>query len=170
MSTSSKLLIILGIVALLTTAACARKPPPGKAPPKPVPIVTPSNGAIGMEPTGLAAIAAPSPPALITEAQVRSYVSSHRFPGVLASSNANVQSVTQLNAQQVSAVLKTAPIAVASQVPMWLVVLTGQFLFSGPPGPTSTFPVAVEVFNARTGQLMQYGGMMRAPQPPSRMP
>jgi hypothetical protein len=45
----------------------------------------------------------------------------------------------------------------------WLVLLTGRFTFAGPPGATPAFPVGVEVFDARTGNLLQAGGLPRLP-------
>jgi hypothetical protein len=83
--------------------------------------------------------------------------------GTLQATNVRIVSVTPLRNQQVSAALGTARIGVADQQPMWVVVLSGNFIFSGPPRASAVFPYAIEVFNARTGQLMQYGGLERAP-------
>jgi hypothetical protein len=44
-----------------------------------------------------------------------------------------------------------------------LILLTGRFTFSGPPGVTPAFPVGVEAFDARTGNLLQAGGLPRLP-------
>lgn len=159
---------VIAAAAVCFGAACVQRSPATK-PPKPVPIVRPPPGAVGIAATGAAAIAAPQtaqpgqPPSQITEADVRAYVSSHRVPGTIQATNVRILSATLVANQQVSSALGTPRIDVSDQQPMWVVLLSGKFTFSGPPRASAVFPYAVEVFNARTGQLMQYGGLGRAP-------
>jgi hypothetical protein len=75
-----------------------------------------------------------------------------------------ILSTNFISNQQVSSLLHSAPIGVADEEPMCVVILSGKFIFPGPPGSTPTFPIAVEVFDARTGNLMQVGGLPRPPQ------
>jgi len=154
---------LLAIGAALTLATgCARKEPAqGRTP---VPIVTPAPNATGMIATGSPAITPPSN-GPITDAQVRSYVLSHRVRHALRSTNVAVSSITFMSSAQVSALLHSAKLAVPDQQMMCLVIMTGTFVFPGPPGVTPTFPIGVEVFDARTGDLLQSGGLPRPPRP-----
>ena len=141
---------------------CARKAPAeGRTP---VPIVAPAANATGMAATGSPAITPPGN-GPITDAQVRSYVLSHRVRHALSATNVAVSSITFMTSGQVSTVLHSAKLAVPDHQLMCLVIMTGTFVFPGPPGVTPTFPIGVEVFDARTGNLLQSGGLPRPPRP-----
>jgi hypothetical protein len=148
------IVLTLTVIAGLTSGCT--KPLP--APPKPVAIAPMHAGEQGLRPVGAVALA-PAGGGLITEAQVRDYVSAHRIPRLLADPKASVREVSFVSGQQVSARLHSAPLPVAADEPLCLVILDGHFVFPGPPGQTPTFPVGVEVFDAKTGRLLQFGGM-----------
>jgi hypothetical protein len=148
-----------GAVVLLA-AGCMPYEPPGPTPP---PVVEPAPGASGMPSSGSVAIA-PLPNAPITAAQVRDYVLSHRVPGALRATNMAILSTNFVTHQQLRTLLHSARLGIPDQEQVCLVVMSGTFAFGGPPGQTPTFPFAIEVFDARTGNLLQYGGRPRAPQ------
>ena len=154
------LLILVGISA---SVGCKRQPQA----PEPVPITAPAPGSTGQPATGMAAIR-PEGNALITETQVRSYVSSHPMPGALQATNATIQSISFITSQQLRSTLHSANLGLSDDEPLCLVVLNGKFVFSGPPGQTPTFPIGVEVFDARSGNMLQHGGLLRPPQPSAR--
>jgi hypothetical protein len=155
--------LTLGLANLSVSAGCTRQP---KEPPKSVPVVEPAPGAAGSPATGSPAIT-PVANAQITEAQVRTYVLSHRLPRAEATNSAIV-SISFITSEQVSSLLHSAKIGVPDQDPMCLVVMSGTFVFPGPRGHTVTYPIAVAVFDARTGNLMQSGGLARPPQAGAR--
>jgi len=146
--------------ALSLAGGCAKQPPP------PVPVVEPAPGAVGLPATGRTAITAPAN-AQITDAQVRDFVMSHHVPRARAT-NVAIVSTSFISSEHVRTLLHSAKLGVPDQEPMCLVVMSGEFVFSGPPGQTLTFPIAVEVFDARTGNLLQYGGLPHPPQPVTR--
>jgi hypothetical protein len=158
-------LVILG--AVFGLASACKKQPPNNRKPTPVEVVQPAPGAVGALSTGGAAIA-PAANGPITDAQVRSYVVSHRVPAAVQATNLAVVSTSFITNQQVSDLLHTPKIGVADQEPMCLVILSGNFVFRGPRGTTAAFPVAVEVFDAQTGRLMQAGGLPSPPQSGAR--
>lgn len=147
---------LAGLV-LVAAGGCRRQ-----SPPKAVPIVEPGPGETGLVPSGRAAVT-PQGGQPITESQVRSYVQSHRLPGALQATDMAIVSVSFLTHQQVRALLHSANLGIPDEEPMCVVILSGKFVFSGPPGQTPTFPFGVEVFNARTGNFMQSGGLPRQP-------
>ncbi len=150
-------------LTLSLSAGCSRQP---KEPPKSVPVVEPAPGAAGSPASGVRAIT-PAANAQITETQVRSFVLSHHLPRVQAT-NVALVSVSFIPSQQVSSLLHSAKIGVPDQEPMCVVIMSGTFVFPGPPGHIVTYPIAVEVFDARTGNLMQSGGLAHAPQAGAR--
>jgi hypothetical protein len=155
--------LIVATVSLV--AGCATQTAPttqNTQPPKPAPIVQPEPGAASLPATGRVAIVAPNH-AQVTDDQVRSYVMAHGVPRTVLASNVAIVSTRLVSSQQVRTLLHSARLNVSDQEPMWLVILSGKFVFSGPPGQTPTFPIGVEVFDAQTGNLMQYGGLPRAP-------
>ena len=135
----------------------------GKRPPAPVASFEPDPAAVGKAASGRAAIAAPAANAQITEEQVRNYVTSHRLPHADAT-NVSIVSTRLLTHQEVRSLLHSANLGLPDNQQLWLVVMSGKFAFSGPPGANPTFPFAVEVFDARTGNLLQAGGLPHAPQ------
>jgi hypothetical protein len=147
-------------VSLGLLAGCT--PQRGQAPTPPA-IVEPAPGATGLPASGHAAIA-PSGPAGITDAEVRAFVLSHRVPAALQASDVAILSTSFVTAQEVRARLHSARLGLPDDAPLCLVVLSGRFVFSGPPGQTPTFPYGIEVFDARTGNLIQSGGMPRVPE------
>jgi hypothetical protein len=151
--------LVTGILSL--AAGCSKSSP---KPPNPVAPVEPSRGAVGQPPSGRPAIS-PPPNAQITETQVRSYVLSHRVPRALQATNMAIVSISFINSQQVRSLLHSPNLGIPDQEPMCLVILSGTFVFPGPPGTTPTFPIAIEVYDARTGNLLQSGGLPRPPQP-----
>ena len=144
-------------VALSFAAGC------GKRPPAAVGSFEPDPGAVGKPASGRAAIPVSPPNSQISDAQVRSYVTSHRIPHAQATDVA-ILSTSFITSQQVRSLLHSANLGLPDDEPMCVVVMSGKFVFSGPPGATPTFPIAVEVFDARTGNLLQAGGLPRAPQ------
>jgi len=156
------------LTALLLLAATS-VPPLGcnkkqrEAAPEPVPVAEPAPGSTGQPATGMTAIR-PASNALITEAQVRAYVSSHPMPGALRTANTSVQSIRFMSSQQVRSTLHSANLGLPDDAPLCLVLLNGQFVFPGPPGQTPTFSTGVEVFDVRTGNLLQHGGLLHPPQ------
>lgn len=154
--TNTSAILAAALLALLP--ACK----PTREAPKPVAVIPPAPGATGGAFTGHRAIT-PVGSNLITEAQVREYVGSHRVPGTLQASNASITSVKFLSSQQVRTLLHSANLGLSDDAPLCLVLLSGKFVFSGPPGQTPTFPVGDEVFDARTGNLLQWGGLPTAP-------
>jgi hypothetical protein len=160
---------ILLIVSMSVASACARKtnePTSSTKAPTPVPIVEPATGAVGLTASGVPAIAVAAAGSKITQSDVREYVLSHPLPGKIKTANVTIVSTTFLPNQEVSAMLHTPRIGVSAQEAMCVVVLSGKFTFSGPPKASATFPIAVEVFNARTGHLVQYGGLSHPPRLP----
>jgi hypothetical protein len=149
-------------ITLSLVVGCKKDPTASARAPKTVAIVEPAPGAAGAHASGGAAI---SPPAngQITDEQVRSYVLAHRVPPAVEATNVAVVSTSFITSQEVSSLLHTARIALPDQAPMCLVVLSGRFSFRGPGGATATFPMAIEVFDARTGRLMQTGGLSSPP-------
>jgi hypothetical protein len=150
-------------LTLSLSTGCARQP---KEPPKTVPVVEPAPGAAGSPASGIRAIT-PAASAQITETQVRSFVLSHHVPRAQAT-NLAIVSVSFITSEQVRSLLHSPKIGVPDQEPMCVVIMSGTFVFSGPPGHTVTYPIAVEVFDARTGNLMQSGGLARPPQAGAR--
>jgi hypothetical protein len=160
---------ILLFVSMSVASACARKlnePTSSTKAPTPVPIVEPATGAVGLTASGVPAIAVAAAGSKITHSDVREYVLSHPLPGTIKTANVTIVSTTFLPNNGVSTMLHTPRIGVSAQEAMCVVVLSGQFTFSGPPKASATFPIAVEVFDARTGHLMQYGGLSHPPRPP----
>jgi hypothetical protein len=160
---------ILLMGAMNVATACARKPnepTSSTKAPTPVPIVEPAVGAVGLAASGVPAIAVAIGSSTITQSDVREYVLSHPLPGTIKTANVTIVSTTFLPNHGVSTMLHTPRIGVSAQEVMCVVVLSGKFTFSGPPKASATFPIAVEVFNARTGHLMQYGGLSHPPRPP----
>lgn len=153
---------VLGLVAGLGVVMGCTPQPRGEAP-VPPPIVAPAPGATGLPAVGHAAIV-PAGGAGITDAEVRAYVLSHRVPATLQASDVAILSTSFVTAQEVRARLHSAKLGLPDNAPLCLVVLSGKFVFSGPPGQTPTFPIGIEVFDARTGNLIQSGGMPRAPE------
>jgi hypothetical protein len=139
-------------------AGCASHAPTA---PRPVPVVPPASGATGLTATGERAITPPN--GLITDAQVRSYVLSHPVPRALSATNIAIKSISFLPSSRVSALLHSASLDVPAQEPICLVLMTGTFVFAGPPGGSPTFPVGVEAFDAKTGNLLQAGGLPALP-------
>lgn len=152
--------VLLATVGVVLGVGCSSQG--FTVPPKPVPIVSPASGPVEANATGETAIVPPAS-GRITTAQVRSYVLSHRIPRALEATGIVIKSISFLPSEQVSALLHTAPIDVPARQPTYLVLMTGTFVFSGPPGQTPTFPVGVEVFNANTGNMLQAGGLPTLP-------
>lgn len=160
MRTHASMLLIALTLSLV--AGCKKDPTTSARAPKPVAIVEPAPGAVGAHASGGAAIVPPAN-GQITDEQVRSYALAHRVPPAVEATNMAIVSTNFITNQEVSSALHTAKIGVPDQEPMVLVVLSGRFSFRGPGGATSTFPMAIEVFNARTGRLMQTGGLSSPP-------
>ena len=151
--------VLLVGAALILVGGCKKQT---KQPPKPVAVVEPSPGATGLHASGQPAISPPSN-AQISDAQVRSFVMSHHVPRAEAK-NLAIVSTSFISSAEVSSLLHTAKIDVPDQEPTCLVVMSGDFVFSGPPGRAFKFPIAIEVFDAKTGNLLQYGGLAHPPQ------
>jgi hypothetical protein len=154
---------ILLVASLSLLGRCKKQKQPSEVP-KPVPIVPTAPGAVAMPVSGRPAIA-PANNAPITEAQVRSYVASHGFPHTVTASSVAIQSVTFMTSQQVRSLLHSANLGFPDQESLCLVILTGKFIVSGPSKQTVAYPVGDMVFHARTGNLLQYGALPRAPEP-----
>jgi hypothetical protein len=157
-------LMLLG-VALSLVAGCATQSngiPRSAAPPPPLPEKQFAAGAAPASWTGAAAIV-PPPDSPITDAQVRAYVLSHRVPLTVNATNVAVVSTSFVSSRKVSDLLQTPRMGVPDEEPMCLVVMSGKFVFGGPPGANPTYPVGVEVFDARTGNVLQVGGMLSPP-------
>ncbi len=154
----------LATAATLLSAGCMGQPM-GRQPPTPVPVVEPAAGATGAPVSGATAIA-PQPGAQISDAQIHDFVMVHRVPGALAT-NLTIVSTNLVTHQQLRAILHSANLGLADRAPLYLVVMSGTFVFSGPPGQKPTYPYAIEVFDARTGNLLQIGGLPRAPRLPA---
>lgn len=154
---SAALLVAVGVVL---GAGCGNQG--STPPPRPVPIASLASGPAEGSVTGETGIV-PAASGRITSTQVRNYILSHRVPQALTATNIVIRSISFLSSEQVSALLHTAPIDVPAQQPMCLVVMTGTFVFAGPPGQTPAFPVGVEVFDASTGNLLQAGGLPALP-------
>jgi hypothetical protein len=150
---------LLAIAVAGLGAGCASQAP---AAPRPVPVVPPAADSTGLAATGERAIS-PAPGGRITSAQVRRYVRSHRIPQALTAASIAIESISFRTSSQISSLLHTAGLEVPAREPACLVLMTGTFRFSGPPGETPTFPVGVEVFDARTGNLLQAGGLPALP-------
>jgi hypothetical protein len=155
--------LLLICAALILIGGCKRQ---AKEPPQPVTVVEPNPGAPGLHASGQPAIS-PSGNAQISDAQVRNFVMSHHVPRAEAKNMAIVSS-SFITSAEVSSLLHTARIDVPDQEPTCLVVMSGNFVFSGPPGRTFRFPIAIEVFDAKTGNLLQFGGLAHPPQTPPR--
>jgi len=142
--------------SLLADGACARQ----TQPPNAVPIISPAPAATGQAVRGSTAISPTG--ATITEAQVRDYVGSHPMPRALVT-NAVIKSVTFVDAAQIGSAIQTPSLSTQANRPLALVVMTGTFVFSGPPGTKASYPIGFEIFDARTGRLLQFGGLPREP-------
>jgi hypothetical protein len=156
-------------VTLLIGAAVSLAGGCGKEPQKTGPGVEPTPGAVGSPASGRAAIRPRHQNELITDAQVRSYVLSHRVPHAQAT-NVTILSTSFISSQQVRSLFHSANLGLPDLEPMCLVVMSGRFVFSGPPGARLTFPIALEVFDARTGNLLQAGGLPRPPEGTATIP
>lgn len=152
--------VLLAAAGVVLGAGCSSQG--STAPPRAVPIVSPASGPVEANAAGETAIVPPAS-GRISTAQVRSYVLSHRIPQALEASGIVIKSISFLPSEQVPVLLHTAPIDVPAEQPTCLVLMTGTFVFAGPPGQTPTFPVGVEVFNANTGNLLQAGGLPTLP-------
>jgi hypothetical protein len=144
------------ITSLLSFGGCARQ----AQPPKSVPIVSPAPAATGQTVTGFTAVSPTE--AKITEAQVRDYVASHPMPRA-DSQNVAIKSVTFMGAGQVRSALQSPALSASMNRPLVLVVMTGTFVFTGPPGTKASYAIGFEVFDAQTGHLLQFGGLPREP-------
>jgi len=91
---------------------------------------------------------------------------SHHIPAAVQASHVAIVSTNFITSKDVRTLLHSAKLGVPDDEPMCLVILSGRFVFAGPPGQTNTFPIGIEVFDARTGHLLQSGGLPRAPEPP----
>lgn len=148
-------------LSVYLVSGCASPHRPQNAP-KSVAVVEPAAGATGQSASGRAAIT-PSFNSQITESQLRSYVMARAVPRTLSTEHVAVHSIAFMSSRRVSRLLQSAPLAVPGREPMWLVIMTGRFVFAGPEGATPAFPVAVEVFDAKTGSLLQSGGLPKLP-------
>lgn len=74
----------------------------------------------------------------------------------LTSANMTVQF---LPSKEVSARLFGEPTGLPDSTLLCLVITRGTFTFSGPEGTTVTYPIGYEVFDARTGNLLMWGGL-----------
>ena len=169
-NTFAYLASLLLIAALSLALGCRKSTEPNPSTQAPVPVrpVEPTPGAVGRASSGRAALPAPSAGSPITDEQVRSFVLSHRVPGALQASNVAVVSTHFLTSKQMSNMIHTAKLGIKDEDPVCLVIMSGKFVFSGPPGPAPAFPLAVEVFDVRTGNLLQYGGLSHMPQSTNR--
>jgi len=159
--------LVLAGAAVSLVGGCAKHAgiPAGARPPNSVPIVEPAPGATGAAQVGSAAIV-PASGQMITDEQVRRFAMSHHIPAVVVASQTQIVSTSFMTSKAVRSALSSAKLGVPDDEPMCLVILSGKFAFAGPPGQVPTFPIAVEVFDARTGHLLQTGGLPRAPELP----
>lgn len=128
----------------------------------------------GAKPTPIAGIASvpvktPGQTPAISQDDVRAYVQSHGLPGSLAKLNRidSVQSVQFLRADEASRLLDNEPIETEADRPVAVVIETGDFAFPMPDKRVMHYPVAAQVFDARTGNFLMSAGLAKVPAAPA---
>jgi hypothetical protein len=95
---------------------------------------------------------------------VRAFVMAHPLPR-----NANrdktftIQRIDFLSSKEVTSLLNGESTGFPDDYPLCYVELQGDFAFPGPKGAVATFPRAIEIFDARTGNFLMSGGLPAAP-------
>jgi hypothetical protein len=95
-----------------------------------------------------------------TQADVVTYFTTHNLPkngGELT--QLQVSSLEFLTSREVSQRLQGEPTGLADSDRMGFVILTGQFIFTGPSGKTARFSRAYAAFDAQTGNLLMIGSL-----------
>lgn len=92
---------------------------------------------------------------------VVTYMSGRPLARTLSSSKLSsaYMTVQFLPSKMVSARLLGEPTGLPDSTLLCLVIAHGTFTFSGPEGTMVTYPVGYEVFDARTGNLLMWGGL-----------
>jgi len=96
-----------------------------------------------------------------TQSDVEQYIHSHQMFRAVSSPAAQNQIIAQVKAMtshDVSALLNGETTGLPDTTLVWYVKLQGPFSFAGPAGTSATYPNAVEVFDALTGNLVLVGG------------
>ncbi len=124
----------------------------------------------GAKPTPIAGIPAvpvktPGSTPAFSQNDVRAYVQSHGLPGSLAKLSRldAVQSVSFLRADQASQMLDNEPTETEPDRAVCVVIETGDFAIPMPDRRVIHYPVAAEVFDARTGNFLMSAGLGKAP-------
>jgi hypothetical protein len=93
-----------------------------------------------------------------TQQDVVSYFKTHNLPKNDSDiSQFQVSALEFLTSQQVSQRLQGEPTGLEANDKIGFVTLTGQFVFTGPPGRSARFNQAYAAFDARTGNLLMIG-------------
>jgi hypothetical protein len=124
----------------------------------------------GAKPTPIAGIPAvpvktPGQTPAFSQDDVRAYVQSHALPGSLAKLSRvdAVQLVSFMRADQASQMLDNEPTETEPDRAVCVVIETGDFAIPMPDRRVMHYPVAAEVFDARTGNFLMSAGLAKAP-------
>jgi hypothetical protein len=141
---------------------CCINPSASAAPPQPSPRHPVSFPPV-RPPTGLAAVRVSRPGQVpgFTAAEAQAYAIAHT-PGTTVVRGRQVARTTFLTAAQLTVALRGAATGLPADTPVCYVVLNGRFSFVGPPLPGHKqavlhFPYALDVFDARTGNVLMSG-------------
>jgi hypothetical protein len=155
---SVSLLLLLG---LGMTAACHREHPEGERIAMKLPQGTPKR------PQGSSALTVnPGASQPFSRQDVVDYFKTHNLPkngGDL--SQIQVSSLEFLTSKEVSRRLDGEPTGLDDNEKIGFVILTGQFLFTGPPGRSARFNQAYAAFDAVTGNLLMIGTLSDKQEP-----
>lgn len=113
---------------------------------------------------GAPAISLHSDGTLLTVADVRQYVNTHRFPGgaVVPGSHLQIMILQLMTSQEASIEMRGEYIGLPDNAPVYYVVVKGPFSMADlllPPGSkgSQTYNEGEEAFDAKTGNLLVWG-------------
>ena len=156
--TSISLFLLLGFVI---AAGCHREHPEGEKIAMKLPQGTPKR------PQGSAALTVnPGASQPFSQQDVSDYFKTHNLPkngGDVA--QIQVSSLEFLTAKEVSSRLGGEPTGLDDNERIGFVILTGQFLFTGPPGQSARFNQAYAAFDAVSGNLLMIGTLSERQEP-----
>jgi hypothetical protein len=115
--------------------------------------------------TGVPAIAVQAN-ATVSPAQVTAYVTTHRVGRNVATDDSKKLLVGQphyITNGDVKKALNGEGAGLPDAAPVVFVTLQGMFTFPGPHGVSAEYPYGFEVFDAKTGNLLLFGGLDQPP-------
>ena len=149
----SLLLLLAGLSLLAGCEGCRHRHPDDEKIALKLPVGTPKR------PQGSTALTVnPGAAQPFTQLDVVNYFKTHNLPKNGGDqSQFQVSSLEFLTSQQVSQRLQGEPTGLADNDKIGFVTLTGQFIFTGPPGRSARFSQANAAFDAKTGTLLRIG-------------